>query len=115
MPIKFFKHMLLKLIIIKAEIKIPGLIKKLGFNCKRVFHIGAIDINPESLAIWIVTQTDKEKIILRNNYLKINSEVKGLLIEAGYPIEAINYTGVDFESQETVDRDYKGSWWNCMK
>jgi len=107
--------MLLKLKIIKVENKIPGLIKRMGFNCKRVFHIGAIGINPESLAIWIVTQSDKEKEMLRDNFLKINSEVKGLLIEAGYPADAINYTGVDFESQETVDRDYKGSWWSCMK
>jgi hypothetical protein len=79
-----------------------------------VFSHGAIDINPRHLAIWITTKTDQDRDRLRANQALL-SELRATLINLGYPPDAVPNVGFAFESQETVDRDYDGSWYNAVK
>jgi hypothetical protein len=37
------------------------------------------------------------------------------LLDAGYPPVAIPEIGFEFESEETVRRDYRGNWFHRMK
>lgn len=78
------------------------------------FHIGAVEISPACLAVWVTAKTDKERDRLKGSAALLAS-FRQALAEAGYPATAIPHVGFAFESQETVDRDWKGSWWACIK
>ncbi len=78
------------------------------------FHFGAVEISPNCLAVWVTTKTDKERNRLKGSAALLAS-FRQALLEAGYPAAAVPHVGFAFESQETVDRDWKGSWWACIK
>jgi hypothetical protein len=79
-----------------------------------VFSFGATDIDPRHLAIWIATQTDEERDQMRATSDLIPT-FQRVLIAAGYPSAAVPEVAFEFESQETVDRDYEGNWWYAVK
>jgi hypothetical protein len=80
-------------------------------------------------AFWIAVQTDSERdklyadkaflqrlnaIISESGYLQI---IEGIWNkEINNPaLQYLKKPGITFESQETVDRDYEGNWFQCMK
>lgn len=79
-----------------------------------VFSFGAIDISPSYLAIWVTTGTDEERDALRNDETLV-PRLRELLVSAGYPQDHVPSVGFEFESQETVDRDFGGSWRYTVK
>jgi hypothetical protein len=74
-----------------------------------IFSLGAIDINPKHLAIWITTDSDQQRDDLKED-VEFQKELVEILKNAQYPQEAIPHFGFAFESEETVKRDHKGNW-----
>ncbi len=101
-----------KILHIKDEMKKE--VSKICSEKIRVDYFGAYDINPQNLAFWICIETDKEKEKLKNDNLLINT-LKNLLIKYDYPEKAIEQVSIDFQSQETVDREYAGNWYYFYK
>jgi len=91
----------------RAEIK---KIVKLRVNDADVLSFaGATAINPGHLSFLIKTKTDKERDALREDP-KIYQQFRSALKKAGYPETTNPVVHIGIESQETVDRDYGGSW-----
>ena len=64
--------------------------------------------------LWLVTATDAEKEALPPLSV-LSKEVRVSLSEVGLRQDLIEAAGVTYESQETVDRDWDGNWWQAMK
>ena len=64
--------------------------------------------------IWLVTTTDadKDEVAARGFF---RPEVLVALRAAGVRSDLVDRTHVTVESQETVDRDFDGSWFNAMR
>jgi hypothetical protein len=41
---------------------------------------------------------------------QLYQQLSGVLLHVGYPADAVPFVHFRIESQETVDRDYGGSW-----
>ncbi len=80
----------------------------------RVDWLGAYDIAPENLAFWIVVKTDEMKDKLEKDK-PLHYLLRGLLEKHNYPETARSSIFIGFESQETVDRDFNGSWYYRYK
>lgn len=81
----------------------------------RVFRKqGATKIDPRHLAFWIATATDNERDLLRHDPNLIQ-QFREVLVRVGYPPRAVPLVYFTIESQETVDRDYGGSWHELME
>ncbi len=101
-----------KILDIKEDIE-----KLVSKDCKEKFWIdwyGAYDIDPKHLVFWICVQTDKMKLALKSNFELIN-EIRNLLVKHNYPEQARQSVFIDFESQETVDKESNGSWYQHFK
>jgi len=79
-----------------------------------ISQIGAYDINPKHLSFTICVKTDKEKRRLQDDS-QLNHELRQILVDNGYPVDAIYEVKIGFESQETVDRESNGSWYYHFK
>lgn len=79
-----------------------------------VFHYGANDIHPRHLVYWICVNTDKEKERLSKNQ-ELYKKLRNLLVVHKYPISGRDGVYIGFESQETVDREADGNWWQHWK
>ncbi|MDR1153695.1 MAG: hypothetical protein LBL04_03210 [Bacteroidales bacterium] len=101
-----------KIIDIEDDIK-----KIIVFVCDEKFWIswyGAYDIDPKHLVFWICVETDEMKLKLQSNITLIN-KLRNLLIKHNYPEQARPFVYIDFESQETVDRESRGNWYHHFK
>lgn len=103
----------LKLVISHGEREVLSLAQK-QFGCCKVFSFGAVDIDPKNLAVWITTDTDTQRDELLNNGALIN-QFRLVFRTAGYPGNAIQDICFEFESQQTVNRDFNGNWWHAVK
>ena len=70
---------------------------------------GATAINPSYVDFWITTATDKERDLLARD-AEIYNQFCEALLKAGYPQDAASRVHFRIQSQETVDREYGGSW-----
>lgn len=107
------QSMTLAVIIKRAEERILAHARRID-STARVFSFGAVDIDPKHFAIWIATDKDQSRDRL-NGDPAFKQQIRQILHEVGYPEAAIPEIGIAFESQETVDRDYEGSWWYAVK
>lgn len=78
------------------------------------FSFGATDIDPKYFVIFVTTPTDLDRDRLASDTSLVGQFQKILRTE-GYPSLAVPEVGFEFESQETVDRDYGGNWWHRVK
>ena len=79
-----------------------------------VTHYGANDIHPRHLVYWIVVGSDKEKRRLEQD-ADLLSTLRALLDDFDYPIEGRAGVHIGFESQETVDREAGGDFYQYWK
>ena len=79
-----------------------------------VTHYGANDIHPRHLAYWIVVVSDREKHRLEHDAALLVA-LRGLLVTHNYPAEGREGVHIGFESQETVDRESNGNFWEHWK
>jgi len=103
----------LRPIIRRAKRGIKELARQRCPNAK-VFTFGATHLDPRLLAIWVTTKTDKERDDLAND-VDLHEHLRAVLLQAGYPPEAVPHIGFAFESQQTVDRDFAGNWYHRIK
>jgi ubiquinone biosynthesis protein COQ9 len=75
---------------------------------------GAYYIDPKHLVFRVCIQTDAVKKRLEANKTLIE-ELRLLLETHNYPLAARSNVFIGFESQETVDRESKGSWYHHFK
>jgi hypothetical protein len=79
-----------------------------GYTQLEVHHFGAIDLHPRHLVICVCVGTDAERQqIIDSNPATL---IRTWLAEEGYPQDATPHIAVSIDSQETVDRDWKGDW-----
>ncbi|GAB2698477.1 hypothetical protein [Thalassiella azotivora] len=64
--------------------------------------------------IWLVTATDEAKVAVTEHGL-LRPQVMAALQVAGVRLDLVEQTQVTVESEETVKRDFEGSWFNAMK
>jgi hypothetical protein len=76
--------------------------------CAYLKRIGPINFNPPAWSCWIVTSTDAERDALAND-AELNQRIADAA-KAGFPPGSFTY-----ESEETVARDYEGSWFYAMR
>ena len=75
---------------------------------------GATDIDPRHLVFWICVQTDAERDHLSSDRL-LQAQLRSLLNTFDYPMSAREHVFIGFESQETVNRESSGDWWQHWK
>ena len=64
--------------------------------------------------MWLMTSTDAEKATaVEHGFFR--PEVLAALAQAGVAPDLVERAGVTVESQETVDRDFEGSWFYAMR
>jgi hypothetical protein len=93
----------------RAKQRIKTLARKRCPNANVFSKQGPRRIEHQPLAIFITTATDEESGKLRDDPT-LYKQLRDTMLQAGYPPDAIPSVKFRIESQETVDRDYGGSW-----
>jgi hypothetical protein len=80
----------------------------------RTTSFGAVDINPVHLAVWFITDTDaqRDQLLASPDFVQT---CRAALVASGYPSEAVHHVGFSAASEETVQRDWGGNWWQFFK
>ena len=64
--------------------------------------------------VWLVTSTDADKAtVVEKGFFR--PDVRSALAGAGVAPDLVDRAAVTVESQETVDRDFEGSWFYAMR
>lgn len=79
-----------------------------------VHYYGAYTIDPKCLVYWICLKTDNEKQRLQADEV-LTRRLRDYLIQYDYPPEGRDSVHIGFESQETVDRESDGDWFQHWK
>jgi hypothetical protein len=70
-------------------------------------------VKPYRVFVWLGTETDAERDSLpREPFV---AEVREILESVGLPRDEARFDGTVVQSQETVDRDYQGSWFYALR
>lgn len=101
-------------IIGKAEAAFRDMAAARGHPVTGLFSFGAYDIHPRHLAFWLTFDRDGARDAFLADAALIG-EMRAKLLDLGYPAEGVPHAGITAESQETVDRDFEGSWWYAVK
>ena len=80
-----------------------------------VFHFGALDYFPGSLAFWVRTKTDAQRDALLADRPTFEATLRETLATAGYPPECLPFVAFTAQSDQTVDRDHAGNWYAAVK
>ena len=70
-------------------------------------------VRPFHVSAWLVTSTDRERDALPPQPFR--EEVFSMLLDAGPPSADLGEFDTVVQSQETVDRDYEGSWFYALR
>lgn len=95
-------------IVVRAETAILDVVRHVVATA-RLKRIGPIDINGTSWSCWVVTDRDNERDALAGDSA-LRATLNEAAVRAGFAPDSFT-----FQSQETVDRDYGGSWFYAMR
>jgi len=86
-----------------------------AFAEKGVVRIEFVGAFPEldSIGVWLCTASDGQRDVLDRPVL--GEAVRRILLRVGFTPEELGDLATVVESQETVDRDYEGSWYYAMR
>lgn len=68
---------------------------------------------PYDVSAWLCTTTDAERDELRDQ--PFHEAVFEILVGAGLPVRDLGQLRLTKQSQETVDREYQGSWFYALR
>jgi len=68
----------------------------------------------DDFAVWLGASTDAEKDALPNKNPRL-AVVRAVLADHGFTDDQLSGLRTIVQSQETVDRDYKGSWFYALR
>src|SRR4051794_24018756 len=80
----------------------------------KISWLGAYYIHPSHLAVAVRVRTDGDRAAL-NSDLSFIPALRTELAAVNYPAAGREGVKFDIESQETVDRDFNGSWYYRFK
>ena len=75
---------------------------------------GATDLDPANLSTWVCVKTDAERDRLASDK-NLVARLRHLFTTHDYPEAARDKVYISFASQEEVDRDWGGDWWQFIK
>jgi hypothetical protein len=85
-----------------------------GFRAEGVMQIRWVPGATPGVCAWLCTQSDRDRDALRLDPTAVARAV-AVLSASGFTSEEYLASGVHFESEETVARDYESSWFNAMR
>ena len=71
-------------------------------------------VYPFRVHVWLVTTTDAERDALAGTDPFL-PEVTSAILSSGFPVQHAVIEGTVAQSQETVDREYEGSWFYALR
>lgn len=92
----------------------PELVERLGAQgVVRVEYVVGF-VHPYSIAVWLVTETDaaRDRLPGPDPFL---STVQSVISDAGLPSADATVDATVAQSEETVKRDYEGSWFYALR
>ncbi|WP_460901711.1 hypothetical protein [Paraburkholderia jirisanensis] len=92
------------------EVEMSAVAKRYVTHCV----VDCVDIESDAPTAWIKTKTDKERDLLLAN-LPLLDEFKQIFRHRGYSEATLPKILFSFQSQETVDRDFKGNWYFTLR
>jgi hypothetical protein len=99
--------------IVRSRRAMRRIVKQRGSGF-RVSSFGETHIAPQYLCVCIDVNTDDERDRLLEDKDLIE-QLRQAILSSGYPAESVPLVKFSIESQETVDRDFEGSWWYARK
>ena len=84
-----------------------------SFELTRVEYVVGF-IAPWGVHVWLGTDTDTERDRLLGRP-RLNDDVASVLLDAGLERAGGAYGGVTVQSEETVSRDFEGSWFYALR
>ena len=79
-----------------------------------IWSFGAYYLDPRHLVFVIAVHTDAEKERLKSD-AGFQARMRELLVTYNWPAEVRALIHFDIESQETVNREDDGNWWEHYK
>ena len=79
---------------------------------KRIEYVTAFPFQDDAW-VWLGTATDTERDALADTEPQLLSDVRMIAERHGFPGEKVS--GVTVQSEETVARDYEGSWFYALR
>jgi len=83
-------------------------LRKRGVLAKVYMNQSATRADPRYLSIWVITNTDTEREVLRSSENFI-AEVREQLRRAKYPSLSIDHVKIGVESRQTIEAEYGGN------
>ena len=95
--------------VLEVETFVLRAVRRLVPNA-RLKRIGPIEFSPPSWSCWIIVETDAERDLLLNNGPLEDFLSKFSTRENAFPPDSFT-----FQSEETVARDFEGSWFFAIR
>jgi hypothetical protein len=68
----------------------------------------------DGFAVWLCTDTDTQRDALGMSNPRLE-QIRQVLASVGFGTSELMHSSSTAQSQETVDRDYQGSWFSAMR